>query len=400
MKVGKPNIHNLPINDITGLGAYAQQLQQEAEARGETLPPAARLHIGEPSFRTPEHIRQAAVESIQHEPLTYGPAAGWPWLRELLAEKIARVDGYRVEPENVAIAMGGTGAIQSAFLATLDEGDEALIPDPHWPHYGMQLAACGAKMVGYTLNPQQEWLPDIAQLERLVTPRTRLLLINSPGNPTGAVFPAALVADLLDFARRHDLYLLSDECYDEIVFEGQHLSPASLLAADEFNEGRVICVYTFSKSYAMTGWRIGYLVMGTELLKTVSYVLDASYTNISTAIQRAAAAALSGSQACVSEMRDAYRHRRDLAVSLLKDHGRYVYTPHGAFYILVDISNPQYPQRHARQFALDLLRESNITVAPGSAFGVAAGHYARVSLAASDAEIERGVREICRFAGK
>jgi aspartate aminotransferase/aminotransferase len=150
----------------------------------------------------------------------------------------------------------------------------------------------------------------------------------------------------------------------------------------------------------MTGWRIGYIVTGAELLKTTSNVLDASYTNISTAIQRAAAAALSGPQDCVGEMRHAYRRRRDLAVSLLKDHGRYVYTPHGAFYILIDITNAQHPQRHARQFSLDLLRETNITVAPGSLFGPAADHYVRVSLAASDEEIERGMREICRFADK
>jgi len=400
MKTGKSHIHNLPINDITNLSVVAQRVQQEAEARGETLPSAARLHIGEPSFRTPEHIRQAAIESIQREPLTYGPAIGWPWLRELLVEKIARVNGYHVEPENVAIGMGGTGVIQAAFLATLGMGDEALIPDPHWPHYNMQLAACGAKLVPYPLNPQQAWLPDIAQLEQLVTLRTKLLVINSPGNPTGAVFPASLVADLLDFARRHDLYLLSDECYDQIVFEGQHISPASLLTADEFNEGRVICIYTFSKSYAMTGWRIGYVVTGAELLKTIVYVLDSSTTNISTAIQRAAAAALSGPQDCISEMRNAYHRRRDLAVGLLKEHGRYVYTPHGAFYILVDITNPRHSQRHARQFSLDLLRECNITVGPGSAFGPAADHYARISLSASDEEIARGVREVCLFADK
>src|ERR1700730_14682575 len=135
MKTGKPHIHNLPINDITNLSVLAQQVQQQAEPRREPLPPAARLHIGEPSFRTPEHIRQAAIESIGREPLTYGPAVGWPWLRELLAEKIARVNGFRVRAENVAIAMGGTGAIQAVFLATLGAGDEALIPDPHWPHY-------------------------------------------------------------------------------------------------------------------------------------------------------------------------------------------------------------------------------------------------------------------------
>jgi aspartate aminotransferase len=395
MNFGKPHIHDLPVNDITSLGITAQHMQQEAEARGITLPPPVRLHVGEPSFRTPEHIRQAAIEAIQREPLTYGPPAGWPWLRELLAGKIARVNGYGVTPQNIAVTMGGTGAIQAALLATLGVGDEALVPDPHWPHYTIQLASCGAACVHYPLDARTGWLPSIAQLERLVTPRTRLLLINSPGNPTGAVFPPQLVTELLDFARRHDLTLLSDECYDEIVFEGRHTSPASLLSYDEFNQGRAICVYSFSKSYAMTGWRIGYVATGAELLKSITFVLDGMHTNISTAIQRAAAAALMGPQTCVGEMREAYRRRRDLAVRLLQEHGRYLYTPHGAFYLLIDITSPAHLHRSSRQFALDLLRERNVTAASGTSFGPAAEQYLRISLAAPEEEIERGVREIC-----
>jgi aspartate aminotransferase/aminotransferase len=398
MKSGKPQIHNLPINDVTTLGTYAFELQREAEARGVVLPPAARLQIGEPSFRTPEHIRQAAIEALQTETMTYGPAAGWPWLRELIAAKIERVNGYHVSPQQVAIALGGTGAILAALMATVGADDEVLIPDPHWPHYTIQLACCGATPVAYALDPRNGWLPNVAELEQLVTQRTRLLLINSPGNPTGAVYPKQLVEELLDFARRHDLYLLSDESYDEMLFEGTHVSPGALLTREEFNEGQVICVYTFSKTYAMTGWRIGYLATGTQLLKTITYVLDASYTNISTIVQRAAAAALAGPQDCVVEMRLVYQHRRDLAVSLLKDLGRYVYTPHGAFYILVDVSSTHGTGWRGRQFALDLLRERNIAVAPGSTFGSVAEQYVRVSLAASDEEIVRGVREICAFA--
>jgi aspartate aminotransferase len=400
MKTGKQAIYDASANDIVGLGILAQQLQQEALARGETLPQAARLHIGEPSFRTPEHIRLAAVQAIESEPMTYGPAAGWPWLRELLAAKIERVNGYSVEPQQVAAALGGTGAIFATLIATAGPGDEVLVPDPHWPQYDVQIACCGATAVYYPLDPLQQWLPDVARLERLVTPRTRLLIINSPGNPTGAVFPAPLVADLLDFARRHELYLLSDECYDEIVFEGKHVSPATMLSRDEFNVGNVICVYTFSKSYAMTGWRIGYVAAGTELIKTIIDVFSAGHTNISTLVQRAGAAALTGPQACVAEMRETYRRRRDLALSLLKDLGRYLYTPHGAFYILVDVTGADGTQRRGSQFALDLLRERNVTVAPGSSFGAAAEQYVRISLAASDEEIERGIREICDLANR
>ncbi len=397
MKLGKQHLQNMPPNDIIDIGILAQQLQEEAKARGEQLPLLARLQIGEPSFRTPEHIRQAAIETIEREPLTYGPGVGWPWLRELLAQKVERVDGYSVEPEHIGIAVGGTGAIRAAITATITSGDEVLIPDPGWP-YSMHITCCDATPVPYALDAQNEWYPDIAQLERLVTPRTRMLIINSPANPTGAVFPQQLVADLLDFARRHDLYLLSDECYDEIIFAGEHVSPATMLSREEFEAGSVICIYTFSKSYAMTGWRLGYMVTGKQLMKTMAYVLDSSHTNVSSIIQRAGAAALTGSQACVIEMREAYHRRRDLAISLLKDLGRYIYTPHGAFYVLVDIAGPNGRWHDGRQFAFDLLRERNVAVAPGSCFGTVATHHVRISLAASEEEIERGVKEICAFA--
>ena len=399
MKFGKERIHNQKSNDITTLGETARQLQLEAQQRGIVLPPQVLLHIGEPSFRTPEHIRQAAIEAIENEPITYGPAAGWPWLREFIADKVRLVNGYSVKPSNVAIAMGGTGALQATFNAILNAGDEVLVPDPCWPHYPMQLAACGAVGVSYPLDAYNAWLPTIADLEKLVTPRTRILIINTPGNPTGAVFPREVVRDLLDFARRHDLYLVSDECYDQIVFEGAHISPGTMLELDELESGRFIGIYTFSKTYAMTGWRIGYIVTGAPLLKTMIDVLNAYQTNMSTPIQRAAAAALTGPQTCVSEMCSAYQRRRDLTVRLLKEYDRYLYTPHGAFYALIDVSGRNGTLR-GRQFALDLLREYNVAVAPGSGFGTISERFVRISLAASEEELERGVRAICEFADR
>jgi aspartate aminotransferase len=398
MKFGKQHIHNLAGNDVTDLGAYAQQLQFEAEARGEVLPPAIRLHIGEPSFVTPEHIRRAAIQAIETEQMTYGPATGWLWLRELLAEKIKRVDGYSVGPEHIAVAVGGTGAILASLTATVGVGDEVLISDPCWPMYFMQLASCGATGVPYPLDPENEWLPDVTQLEKLVTSRTRLLIVNTPNNPTGAVYPPQLMHDLLNFARRHDLYLLSDECYDEIIFEGRHVSPATMLSREEFESGRCICIYSFSKTYAMTGWRLGYIVAGTELIKTITNVLNSSYTNVSTIQQRAGAAALTGPQECVTEMREAYRLRRNLAINLLKDFGRYTCTPHGTFFLLINVSNKMGQSRSGRKFALDLLRERNVAVASGNNFGSVAENYVRISLGAPEKEIERGVREICTFA--
>ncbi len=399
MKYGIQRIHDLPINDITTLGEYARQVQAEAQQRGVVLPPQILLHIGEPSFSTPEHIRQAAMRAIESEPITYGPAAGWPWLRELIANKIQRVNSYSVTPEHIAIGMGGTGVLQAAFTATVKEGDEVLMPDPAWPLYKMQLASCGATGIPYALDPHNDWLPNVSDLEKLVTPRTRILLINSPGNPTGAIFPKQVVQDLLDFARRHDLYLISDECYDQVVFEGLHISPATMMSHEEFESGRFIGIYTFSKTYAMTGWRIGYVVTGTELRKTIVDVLNATYTNMSTPIQRAASTALTGPQDCVDEMCNAYRRRRDLAIRLLKEHGRYLYTPHGAFYLLIDVTSKTGELR-GRQFAFDLLREHNIMVAPGDGFGAVSEHYIRICLAASEEELARAIPTICEFSDK
>jgi len=398
MKFGKQHIHDLSSNDVTDLGAYAQQLQFEAEARGEVLPPAIRLQIGEPSFVTPEHIRRAAMQAIETEQMTYGPATGWHWLRELIAEKIERVNGYAAGPEHIAVAVGGTGAILASLTATVGVGDEVLISDPCWPTYFMQLASCGATGVPYPLDPENEWLPDVSQLEKLVTSRTRLLIVNTPNNPTGAVYPSQLMHDLLNFARRHDLYLLSDECYDEIIFEGRHVSPATMLSREEFESGRCICIYSFSKTYAMTGWRLGYIVAGTQLIKTITNVLNASHTNVSSIQQHAGAAALTGSQACVTEMREAYRLRRNLAIDLLKGFGRYTYTPHGSFFLLINVSNKMGQARSGRTFALDLLHKRNVAVAPGSGFGSKASQYVRISLGASERDIEAGVREICAFA--
>ncbi|WP_376795460.1 pyridoxal phosphate-dependent aminotransferase [Thermogemmatispora sp.] len=390
----------LPANPLAGL----RQVAEEQERAGQAL---LRLEIGEPSFRTPQHIVAAAIASLEEEAQTYGPACGWPWLRELLADKIKRIDGYEVSPDNIGVTVGGTGAVQLALLATVGPGDEVLLPDPGWPHYYRQLAVAGATPVPYPLDPASGWLPDPRELERRVSSRTRLLILNSPGNPTGAVFPRELVAALLEVVRRHRLALLSDECYDELVFEGEHVSPLALLTAEERERGTYIGVYSFSKTYAMTGWRIGYLVASQTLMRSLNQVLDASYTSLPLASQRAAAAALSGPQDCVAHMRAAYRQRRDRALALLQRYGRYEYTPHGAFYILVNIARKRDGRQsdsgsgsnrgQAAAFALELLRRRNVLVVPGNLFGTSTVDYVRVSLGAEEETIERGLSAICEL---
>jgi aspartate aminotransferase len=219
--------------------------------------------------------------------------------------------------------------------------------------------------------------------------------MNSPANPTGVVFSKECMANLLAFTQRHNLYLLSDECYDEITFGCTHISPAALLSPREFEASKVVCVYSFSKTYAMTGWRIGYVVANKQLITTITNVIGASYTNVSKIVQRAAATALEMPRTTVDEMITVYRLNRDVALNILSEFHYTTYTPNGAFYLFLDISPSNY--MHCKDFCYDLVRERNIVVAPGTAFGKNSERYIRISLAASRDDIAYALREICEF---
>ena len=348
-----------------------------------TKPGTVRLDVGQPNFRTPEHIAEAGRRAIAEGFTFYTHTQGLLGLRERLVAKLQRVNGYTVTPEQIASACGGVGAIAAAMAAILEPGDEILLPDPGWPNYRMMPPWLGARSVFYPLRPDGDFLPDLEHLERLVSPATRALVVNSPGNPTGAVFPRPVVEALADFAVRHDLWLISDECYDQILFEGEHVSPASFLT-----DGRVISIYTFSKTYAMTGWRLGYAVGDAKLIDTVTKVLESTTSGPSTIAQKAAEAALDGPQDCVTEMVAAYAHRRDLAVDLLEEAGLLVSIPHGAFYIMADVSAAGMG---SREHALRLVAERGVSVAPGTAFGRVAERAVRISLASSDEDLREGI---------
>ncbi len=378
MKPLIPAIQSMGITPILQIAALAGQ-----------QPGCIRLELGEPDFRTPAHIRQAALDAIEQRPITYGPSQGLPSLREAIAAKIQRVNGYTTDPATISITAGGTGALLAALQVICGPGDEVLTPDPAWPMYINMLTIIGAKPVPYRLSPEAGWLPNLQELERLVSPRTKALIINSPGNPTGAVFPPALIEELIALAQRHDLYLISDEAYEELVYEGEHLSPAAIC-----NDGRVISAYTFSKTYAMTGWRVGYVVARPDIAIAVAAVIGPSYTNVPHITQWAAEAALAGPQDCVGEMRAAYHQRRDAALEILRAQGIKAVPPKGAFYLLIDISPAGLP---SSEFALRLLKERNIAVAPGSAFGQTIDGYARVSLASALSDLQTGLTGLCTY---
>lgn len=358
------------------------------------------LEFGEPGFPTPSHIARAAMQSIEHERQGYGPTNGPLWLRELLAGRAARVSGMRVSPDQIVVTAGGTGALTSSLLCLCAGGDEVLVPDPGWPGYDGILAAVGARAARYALDPARGWQPDLAALERAVTPRTRVLLVNSPSNPGGAVFPRETVAALVAFARRHDLWLVSDECYDEMVFAGEHVSFGAVAEAEA---ERVLVVGTCSKSYAMTGYRVGWVIAPQGLAAPLGMAAGAQVNNLPLAMLRAAEAALTGPQDCVGEMREAYRARRDLALDVLRQRGLDGDVPQGAFYLLVDVRRAAgWPRDETPfdtiAFAEALLAERGIVVAPGAAFGATIPHHVRVSLAGEPEPLRAGLEGMLAFA--
>jgi aspartate aminotransferase len=354
------------------------------------------LEFGEPDFPTPAHIVAAAQASLANERQTYGPGPGLPWLRAAIAARVARVNRFAPQPEQVVATMGGTGGLMCALLGLCAPGDEVLTPDPAWPGYDAMIAAAGATQVSYPLAPAQGWEPDLDALEALCTPRTKALILNSPANPTGAVFRRETVERLVALAQRRDFWILSDECYDELIYTGAHLSPATL------DPERVVTIGTCSKAYAMTGWRVGWAVAPTRVAAAIGVVSTAAINNIPTFAQRAAEAALTGPQECVAEMREAYQRRRDLATGLLDAHGLLEYTPSGAFYLLIDVARaaglPDGADFDSLAFAEALLHEKGIAVGPGVAFGERIPRHVRVSLARSDGEIRAGITGALEFA--
>jgi aspartate/methionine/tyrosine aminotransferase len=353
-------------------------------------PGAIRLDVGQPDLPTPQHVKDAGKRAIDENKTFYTHTQGLPSLREKLVDKLARVNGIRATVEGIAVGPGGVGALAAFLAAVVERGDDVLLPDPGWPNYRMMLPWLGARAVYYPCPPELGFQPDLDALAALLGPRAKVLVVNSPNNPTGAVYPARTIEAMIGLAQRHNVWLLSDECYDQIVFDGSWTSPASITPDD----GRIATVFTFSKTYSMTGWRMGYLAGDERLVDTATKVLESNSSCVSTITQVAGEAALTGPQDCVAEMVDAYRRRRDLVVDILDDAELRIAKPSGAFYIMADVSPAGMP---SREFAFSFLRERGVSVAPGTAFGQVAKDAVRISLASSDADLREGVGRLAQF---
>lgn len=330
-----------------------------------------RLEIGEPDFKTPDHIVEAAFEHARGG-VGYTATAGIMPLREAIAAKISRVNGLDYSAEDIVVSQGAVQGIAACFMAVLEPGSQILLPDPAWPNYEMAAVLLGAEVVRYPLRAEAGFRPDPSEIETLITDRTRLIVVNSPGNPTGAVLPSGDASSVVEMAARNSVLVLSDEVYDEMYFDEPPV------AAAQFDREFVIGAYSFSKTYAMTGWRVGYVAVPEGISKTLGILQEPFISSVSEVSQAAALAALQGPQDCVAVMRDAYKQRRDLLVSMFSDAGLDVSVPGGAFYMMW----PLPPGVDAREAAFELL-ELGVSVAPGTAFGRVAFDQVRVSLASS-----------------
>jgi len=359
------------------------------EAQGRDI---VHLEVGEPDFDTPENIIQAGAEALQSGWTHYGPANGDPELREAITTYINGSRGTSFSPDQVVVTPGGKPIMFFLILALLEKGDEAIYPDPGFPIYESMINFSGAKAVPITLREENQFRLDVEELASLVTDKTKLLIINSPANPTGGVLERADLEAIAKIAVEHDLIVLSDEIYSELLYEGEHVSIATLPGMAE----RTVILEGFSKTYAMTGWRLGYGLFPTELAPLIAKLAVNSVSCTSVAVQRAGIAALTGPQDKVVEFRDAFRARRDLVIDRLNAiPGISALKPKGAFYAFPNITQTG---KSSKEFADSLLQDYGVAAIAGTSFGAAGEGYIRLSTANSEANLTKALDRLEQMA--
>lgn len=355
------------------------------EAQGREI---IHLEIGEPDFDTPAHIKAAAVRALEEGYTHYTPAAGIPALRQTIAEYIRRTRGIPVGPENVVVVPGGKPIIFFSILALVEEGDEVIYPNPGFPIYESMINYVGGRPVPLPLRMENEFRVDVEELASRITPRTRMLILNSPANPTGGVLTREDLAAIAELCIRHDLIVLSDEIYSRILYEGEHVSIASFPGMLE----RTIILDGFSKTYAMTGWRLGYGVMPVPLAEAVTQLMINSNSCTAAFTQMAGIAALTGPQDEVDRMVAAFRERREVMVEgLNRIPGFRCLKPKGAFYAFPNIEGTGIS---SRELASYLLEEAGVAVLSGTAFGEYGEGFLRLSFANSVENIQKALERI------
>jgi aspartate aminotransferase len=345
------------------------------------------LGVGEPDFDTPKNICDAAVSSIQRGDTHYLPTSGIPELRAAIAEKLRRENGIEVSPDLVSVVPGAKMAIFAAMQALLDEGDEGVLIGPSWVSYEPCISFAGGRVRWAEVDEEFEPI----SLADSITPKTKMILVNSPSNPTGAVFDRSILEEIRDLAVDHDLLVLSDEIYEKIIYGQDHLSIGSFSGMEE----RTVTVNGFSKCYAMTGWRLGYLAGPQEVMKWVNRILSHSVSHATTFVQWAGVEALKGPQDSINAMVAEFQARRDLLVAGLAEIGIRCPLPGGAFYVFPDVSE----FGGGDEFTERILSEAMVAATPGSAFGPGGAGHVRISYAASRERLAEALARIEKMLG-
>lgn len=349
-----------------------------------TVSDVIHLEVGEPLFKTPDHIVRAGCSALENGYTKYTPNAGMQDLRSVIASVVSRDSGREFTADNVIVGIGGVEVINNAFRVFCEPGDEIMIPDPAWPNYVTMATIANVRAVGYPLRFENGFTPDFDELEKLVSEKTKLIVVNSPSNPLGVVFDETVMRRFVDFANRHDLYLLSDEAYNKLTYGVDHVTPLSF-----DTEGRVIGAYTFSKTYAMTGWRVGYVVGSENVITQMIKLQEAYVSSVPGSMQMAAITAMTGPQDCVEEMRQEYDAHRRIAADILDEFGIEYFMPTGAFYMWIKAGC-----QDTKEFAKKLVLEKHVAVAPGVTFGTTGEGFIRISLASSREDLNIGVRRL------
>jgi len=366
------------------------------ERQGKTI---VHLEIGEPDFDTPPHIKEAAKRALDAGATHYGPSAGLPELREAIAKHVSETRGVPVSPEQVVVTPGAKPIMFFTIMALVGPGDEVIYPNPGFPIYESVINFVGGTPVPIPLRESSEFGFDLEVFERSVSPRTKLIIVNSPENPTGGVLDRAQIDRIAAIALRHGIPVLSDEIYRQFLYEGEFVSILQVPGLAR----QTILLDGFSKSYAMTGWRLGYCAAPEPLVKAMAKLQSQAATSVSSITQYAAVEALNGTQSFIPERQKAFEVRRDLVVSMLNQaRGLECFKPEGAFYIYPSVRKligRKAPSGRTigtdEDFVTELLSAEGVAVVHGAAFGMSP--FFRLSYAASNASLEEACRRIQRF---
>ena len=358
---------------------------RELERQGKEI---IHLEIGEPDFDTPQNIIHSAVDALNAGWTHYGPSAGLPDLRKAIADEVSRTRGVRVQPDEVVVVPGGKPIIFFSILALIDEGDEVIYPNPGFPIYGSMINYVGGRGVPIRLREERDFRLDVDELKKLISDRTKLIIMNSPHNPTGGVLNKHDIEQIAQVIGDRNIFILSDEIYSRLIFEGSHHSIISEPGLKE----RTILLDGFSKAYAMTGWRMGYGVMRTDLAAHVARLMTNSNSCTASFSQVAGIEALHGDQSSVDHMRTEFQGRRDMFVAgLNRIKGFTCRMPNGAFYVFPNITGTGCK---SKPLADALLEEAGVACLSGTSFGEFGEGYLRFSIANSMENLGKALERV------